>query len=96
MGKIAKAIGIARGCESREMTTEESTELLRDRSRGRMGTLVDCMTVGSPQNVEGHCMTSLEMEPICPADESGVASGPGEECLMESDGGGELKSRTEV
>ena len=76
MGKIAKAIGIARGCKSREMTTEESTELLRDRSRGRMGTLVDCMTVGSPQHVESHCMTSLKAVPMFPAEESRVASGP--------------------
>jgi hypothetical protein len=76
MGKIAKAISIARGCKSGKVATEKSTEFLRDRSRRRMGTLIDCLTVDSPQYVESHCMTSLKAVPMFPAEESRVASGP--------------------
>jgi hypothetical protein len=76
MRKIAKAISIARGCKSGKVATEKSTELLRDRSRRRMGTLIDCLTVDSPQYVESHCMTSLKAVPMFPAEESRVASGP--------------------
>jgi hypothetical protein len=96
MRKIAKAISIARGCKSGKVATEKSTELLRDRSRRRMGTLIDCPTVDGPQYVESHGMTSLKAVPMFPAEESRVASGPWEKSLPKRDCWWKLEYGAEV
>ena len=50
-----------------------STEFVGDLGTGKMGTVIDSSAVGCPEDVQCHCMTCLETEPMTPAEESGVA-----------------------
>jgi hypothetical protein len=68
------------------MTTKERAKAVLDCLAGGRGIAEDSLTVGYPEGVKRHRMTSLKAKPILPAKESRAARRPGKENLVKSNG----------
>ena len=78
------------------MLAKKVFEAVRDsRSRTR-GIIIDGLTVGRPQGVEGHRMTSLQTKTVVATKETGTARRPRKQGLIKSDWVAETENEAEV
>ena len=71
--------GVGKG---EEMTTEEVFKAIRDSGARTRNIVVDSLTVGSPQSVKSHRMTSLKTITIFATQKPRTARGPGKKSLL--------------
>ena len=56
--------------ESTEVSMQLSTEAVGDLGTEGTGTAIDSTTVCGPEDVQCHCVPSLKVEPITPAEKT--------------------------